>query len=61
MIDTLLLAFALMLVFEGIVPFMAPAAWREVFQRLIQLSDGQIRFFGLTIMLVGVILVTLFK
>ncbi len=61
MIDNLLLAFALMLVLEGVFPFTAPAAWREVFQRLIQLSDGQIRFLGLTTMVAGVILVTIFK
>jgi uncharacterized protein YjeT (DUF2065 family) len=50
---TLLMAFALMLVIEGLLPFVAPSAWRETFRRLMQLSDGQIRFFGLTSMLVG--------
>jgi hypothetical protein len=53
---TLLMAFALMLVIEGLFPFLAPSAWRETFQRLMQLSDGQIRFFGLTSMLAGLIL-----
>lgn len=61
MISSLLLAFALMLVLEGIMPFVAPAAWRETFRRLIQFSDGQIRFIGLTSMMVGLILVMLFK
>lgn len=61
MISSLLLAFALMLVLEGIMPFVAPAAWRETFRRLIQLSDGQIRFIGLTSMIVGLILVMFFK
>lgn len=56
MATTLLLAFALMLVLEGAMPFIAPAAWRETFRRLIQLSDGQIRFIGLTSMLIGLIL-----
>ncbi|OMG52393.1 DUF2065 domain-containing protein [Azonexus hydrophilus] len=56
MTSTLLLAFALMLVLEGAMPFIAPAAWRETFRRLIQLSDGQIRFIGLTSMLIGLIL-----
>ena len=48
MIDHLLLAFALMLVLEGLLPFVAPSAWRETFRRLIRFSDGQIRFIGLT-------------
>ena len=43
---TFLLAFALMLVIEGLLPFLAPKAWRDTFQRLMQLSDGQLRFFG---------------
>ena len=59
MTSTILLAFALMLVLEGAMPFIAPAAWRETFQRLIQLSDGQIRFIGLTSMLIGLILLML--
>lgn len=50
---TLLLAFALMLIIEGLVPFLAPGLWRDAFQRITQLSDGQIRFFGLTSMIIG--------
>jgi len=61
MVSNLLLAFALMLVLEGAMPFVAPAAWRETFRRLIQMSDGQIRFVGLTSMLIGLILLTLFS
>jgi uncharacterized protein len=61
MTSTILFAFALMLVLEGAMPFIAPAAWRETFRRLIQLSDGQIRFIGLTSMLIGVILLMLFS
>jgi hypothetical protein len=53
---TLLMAFALMLVIEGLFPFLAPSAWRETFRRLMQLTDGQIRFFGLTAMLAGLLL-----
>ncbi len=61
MTSTLLLAFALMLVIEGFLPFVAPATWRETFRRLIQFSDGQIRFVGLTSMLVGLILLMFFS
>jgi uncharacterized protein len=53
---TLLMALALMLVVEGLLPFLAPKVWRETFLRLMQLSDGQIRFFGLTSMIAGLIL-----
>lgn len=59
--SNLFLAFALMLVIEGILPFVAPAAWRETFRRLIQFSDGQIRFVGLTSMIIGLILMMLFS
>jgi uncharacterized protein YjeT (DUF2065 family) len=61
MTTSLLIAFALMLVLEGLVPFLAPGAWREAFRRLIQLSDGQIRFIGLSSMLVGIILLMVFR
>jgi hypothetical protein len=45
-----------MLVIEGLLPFLAPKVWRDTFQRLMLLSDGQIRFFGLTSMIAGLIL-----
>lgn len=55
MINTLLAAFGLMLVIEGLLPFLAPVRWRETFRRLIELSDGQIRFIGLTSMIIGLV------
>jgi uncharacterized protein YjeT (DUF2065 family) len=55
MSDTLVAAFALMLIVEGALPFVAPAVWRDAFRRLIQFSDGQIRFIGLASMASGVI------
>ncbi|GAB1369883.1 DUF2065 domain-containing protein [Azonexus hydrophilus] len=61
MTSSLLLAFALMLILEGAMPFIAPAAWRETFRRLTQMSDGQIRFIGLSSMLIGLILVMIFS
>jgi len=54
--NTLLTAFALMLVIEGVLPFLVPALWRETFRRLTEMNDGQIRFIGLTSMLVGLLL-----
>jgi len=58
---TLLLALALMLVIEGILPFVAPRVWRDTFRRVTELADGQIRFIGLSSVLVGVVLLTLFR
>ena len=54
--NTLLTAFALMLVIEGLLPFLVPTLWRETFRRLTEMSDGQIRFVGLTSMLAGLLL-----
>jgi uncharacterized protein YjeT (DUF2065 family) len=53
---TILMAIALVLVIEGLLPFLAPSVWRETFRRILQLSDGQIRFFGLSSMLAGLLL-----
>ena len=53
-------ALALMLVFEGLLPFLSPTAWRQVFERAVKMSDGQIRFIGLTSMIVGLVLLMVF-
>src|SRR6476659_10052667 len=50
---TFVLALALMLILEGVLPFLAPNLWRDTFRRITQMSDGQIRFVGLSSMLVG--------
>lgn len=57
---TLGLAFAMMLVLEGLLPLAAPASWREMFRRVTELTDGQIRFFGLVSVLVGLTLAAVF-
>lgn len=54
--NILLTAFALMLVIEGILPFLLPTVWRETFRRLTEMSEGQIRFIGLTSMVAGLLL-----
>lgn len=61
MIASLCLAFALMLVLEGILPFIAPKLWRETFRRATELADGQLRFMGLGSMVLGLILLFLFS
>ena len=53
--DTLWLAAALVLVIEGLFPFLSPSGWRRMFAQILRLSDGQIRFFGLCSILVGVL------
>ena len=53
---TFLMALALMLVLEGVLPFLAPGLWRETFRKITQMSDGQIRFVGLSSMIVGLLL-----
>ena len=54
--STLLLALALMLIIEGLLPFLVPGFWRDAFRRLTEMSDGQVRFIGLTSMLAGLFL-----
>ncbi|MCX7265714.1 MAG: DUF2065 domain-containing protein [Betaproteobacteria bacterium] len=56
--DTWLTAIALVLIFEGIFPLISPARWRQVFSQLIQLDEGQIRFFGLIAVVIGLFLLT---
>jgi uncharacterized protein YjeT (DUF2065 family) len=53
---TFVMALALMLILEGVLPFIAPNLWRDTFHRITQMSDGQIRFVGLSSMLVGLLL-----
>ena len=54
-----LTALALMLIIEGMLPFLAPGFWRETFRRITEMSDGQLRFIGLTSMLAGLLLLFL--
>lgn len=51
--DSLLAACALVLVLEGILPFLAPRVWRDAFRKFTELSDGQLRFVGLISMAIG--------
>ena len=58
--EILLAAFALMLVIEGVLPFLSPSSWRNVFERATRMTDGQIRFLGLSSMIAGVAMLLLF-
>ena len=61
MLDWVMGALALMLVFEGLLPFLSPVAWRQVFERALKMSDGQIRFIGMSSMLVGLLMLLLWR
>lgn len=52
--DSLWSAVALVLVIEGLLPFASPAGWRRVFTQMVQLRDGQIRFFALLCIVSGI-------
>jgi len=58
--SSILVAIALVLIFEGLLPLISPPKWREMFKQLLQLEDGQIRFFGLAIVLLGLFLLACF-
>jgi uncharacterized protein len=57
--ETLVTALALLLIAEGLLPLLAPRAWKEAFARLLQLQDGQLRFFGLVAVGLGALLLAL--
>jgi uncharacterized protein len=46
-------ALAIVLVIEGLLPFVSPKRWRAAFQQILSMSDGQIRFFGLCSIAIG--------
>ena len=57
MTDALWLALGLVLVIEGLFPFLSPGGWRRAFTQILALRDGQLRFFGLCSILSGVALI----
>ncbi|PUE52930.1 DUF2065 domain-containing protein [Limnohabitans parvus] len=56
MLETLLLAVGLMLILEGLMPMIAPSRWRSLFEQLLKLEEGQIRFFGMFMVIAGLLL-----
>ena len=61
MLQYWLLGLAMMLVIEGLLPFLLPELWRETFRKLVTLTDGQLRFIGLTSMISGLLMLYLVK
>lgn len=59
--ENFLNAIALMLIIEGMLPFLSPQVWREAFKKMIETNDNQLRFIGLTSMIVGVMLLLIFS
>ena len=57
--STWLAALGLALIIEGLLPFIAPSAWRQAFTQLMQRADGQLRFFGLVAVGGGLLLLWL--
>jgi hypothetical protein len=51
--ETFWTAVGLVLIFEGMLPLISPARWRRVFSQVMQMQDGQIRFFGLCSAILG--------
>jgi len=54
------LAFAMVLVIEGLLPFLSPAGWRKAFEQALKMNDGQIRFFGLCSVVLGILAIAFF-
>ena len=56
MLDLLLLGLGLMLVFEGIMPFTSPEAWRSTLLKIAAMTNQQIRLIGLVLLIVGMLI-----
>ena len=56
MLEELGRALGLMLVFEGIIPFLSPNRWRDMAAYLANVDDRAMRFVGLLSMLIGLCL-----
>ncbi len=51
----ILAALCLVLVIEGLMPFLAPKAWRETMLKAAKFSDGQLRTVGLAAIVLGLL------
>lgn len=56
----LLIAVALMLVIEGILPFLSPTKMRGILSRMLEMDDNSLRISGLMSMVIGVIMLYTF-
>nr|VFK65032.1 MAG: hypothetical protein BECKUNK1418G_GA0071005_105513 [Candidatus Kentron sp. UNK]VFK69658.1 MAG: hypothetical protein BECKUNK1418H_GA0071006_101727 [Candidatus Kentron sp. UNK] len=56
-----LAAISLVLVIEGIIPFLSPENTRKTLEMMLRMSNGALRLTGLTSMVLGVILLSILK
>lgn len=59
--SALFLALGLVLIIEGLMPLLFPRRWRQLFQQIMALTDGQLRFIGLLAVIGGLLLVAVLK
>lgn len=59
--ESIVPALALVLVIEGMLPFLSPKGWREAMSQAAQLSDKTLRILGFCSMLAGVIVLYLVR
>ena len=52
----ILTAVALVLVIEGMLPFVRPSRYKQLVAQIVRLSDNQLRLFGLTAMIIGILI-----
>jgi len=48
-----------MLVFEGLMPMLLPRLWKHLFEQMLKLQEGQIRFYGMCTVMLGLSLIWL--
>ena len=60
-LEQLGVALGLILIIEGLMPFISPSLWKDVFKRILEMRDGQIRFFGLILMILGLLVLSSFS
>tara|TARA_B100000902_G_scaffold318294_1_gene310181 strand:+ start:257 stop:442 length:186 start_codon:yes stop_codon:yes gene_type:complete len=59
--DIILIALGLVFIFEGIFPLALPELWRNTFSKVVKFKTGQIRFYGLLSVLIGIIILFIGK
>jgi uncharacterized protein YjeT (DUF2065 family) len=59
--NDLFAAIALLLIIEGILPFLNPGRYRSMLEMLEQVSDSQLRMMGLVVMIVGAVVLTVVR
>lgn len=61
MLESILSALALVFVIEGLLPFIFPSAWRKGMMEMVKMTDSKLRMMGLFSIVIGMILLMMFK